>query len=193
MLTFFDTSQSVQTPRLDGAVNLDLRWVKIMSGMNLLRGHAVVKNSAGPGLWDAVFHESETLGNVLYESTYPALAVPDWMNQLISIFDTAQLENLPEDNPYKHPLQQLLVLATTEILPERVGAFTAFIAKLPAPFLMLLERFDDRALLILGYWCAMFSKVDQWWITESARRQHVSICTYLSVSSDSRIRRLVNM
>ncbi|KAH8599085.1 hypothetical protein B0O99DRAFT_683072 [Bisporella sp. PMI_857] len=92
---------------------------------------------------------------------------------------------------YQGPLQSLCQLMNLDNGRNKIGRYIFFIGSLPQSFLQLLERNDSKAVLIICYWCALFSQIDQWWITRSALVECQRLCTYLDTTFDPQIHDLL--
>ena len=80
-------------------------------------------------------------------------------------------------------LDELLHLSTD---PHIEGRFIFFMKRLSPAFVDLLKANEPRALLILELWCALLSRIDQWWSVKGARIECGRICEHLWTMHDDR-------
>ncbi|KAI7532303.1 hypothetical protein KC317_g19536, partial [Hortaea werneckii] len=94
-------------------------------------------------------------------------------------------------NTYTAVLDRLERLMLCELKNETVDPMLAFIATLEPSFLELLEQHDERASLILAFWCTRIGVIGQWWTGPSARAECRRICERLADSKDPGVRDLL--
>ncbi|TKA28212.1 hypothetical protein B0A50_04184 [Salinomyces thailandicus] len=90
-------------------------------------------------------------------------------------------------NVYTPALTRLETLMLSDPTNDKVDPILAFIATLEPSFLDLLEHGDERALLILAFWCSRIGVLRQWWTSASARAECWRICARLAKSQDARV------
>jgi hypothetical protein len=89
------------------------------------------------------------------------------------------------NNPY-----HTIVRALTPLLLHmrgtslRFGPVIAFGGRCWTAFRPLLQRKDERALLLLAYWLVLLGQCDQWWMSTRARTECAAIVYYLSNVAD---------
>jgi hypothetical protein len=192
MLIFFNTTQALigKTPKKEAQ---DLGWVKIMSGINVLSRDANFQIYKDESIWKPIFDEHNARESQISTplNFQLPLGMPEWVIPLMNLFESDDMMMINQANPYQTPVQNLIYLATLEQESLNIGNFLLFIEKLSDPFIQLLQEYNDGALIILCYWCALFSGIDQWWIHESAKQHCRFICERLSHTSDHRIQSLL--
>ncbi|RMZ00515.1 hypothetical protein D0862_06691 [Hortaea werneckii] len=94
-------------------------------------------------------------------------------------------------NTYTVVLDRLEGIMLCELRNETVDPMLAFIATLEPSFLELLEQHDERASLILAFWCTRIGVIAQWWTGPSARAECRRICERLADSKDAGVRDLL--
>jgi hypothetical protein len=95
------------------------------------------------------------------------------------------------DNPYRAPLWRLEQIIQRVPDHYKVGTFMKFVRSVTSDFEQLLLHNDPKALLILAYWYAILSNIDQWWIANPARCECLKICCYLHTQDNQDIRPLL--
>lgn len=102
-----------------------------------------------------------------------------------SLHELCEVDPVSDDgplmSPYQEPLARLCHLFHTEPTSDSIGQYMSFIGFLPLSFMQLLQQNDPRALLLLCYWCARVSMIDQWWIVRSAQAECLRLCRYLDM------------
>jgi len=83
-------------------------------------------------------------------------------------------------NPFGPVLDRLEPLIMCKPTHAKVDRFMAFIALAEPSFVELLVKGEPRAMLILTFWCARFSLVEQWWTGPPARNECKRLCAHLS-------------
>ena len=86
---------------------------------------------------------------------------------------------------------RLHVLLHLDVTDHDIDGFLSFMMSITDTFVTRLKQKDEKAILILGYWCALFGRLDQWWITSSAKIECTRICAYLAGSPDARTQALL--
>lgn len=81
------------------------------------------------------------------------------------------------EDTYREPFQYLILFGKQEYHSGAFDMLFSFSNQLKTPYLEALEDQTPVALLLLGYWLAMFSTIKQWWITKPA----VTLCARLYV------------
>lgn len=81
------------------------------------------------------------------------------------------------EDTYREPFQYLVLVGERERRSRALDMLFSFSNQLKTGYLEALEDQAPAALLLLGYWLAMFSTIKQWWITKPA----VTLCARLYV------------
>lgn len=100
-------------------------------------------------------------------------------------------QSSPEGNTFYAPLEHLLFYRHLKPCANNFAKFITFVGQLDDQFQRLLLQLDKRALLILAYWLAMMTKIQQWWIGQRSSRECRSIVRYLMHDEDRRVRKLL--
>lgn len=185
-------------------------WLTAMRGVPILWNTAHLKGSIETSIWKGVCAdpgiETGIPGKLIESDIWGALGTrlclalhqicnvsglcwhcmpkPDLSN---SIHDLQVSQSTEEPNPYANPLSRLCRLLRYKVDHSTMGVSIFFIGKLEDAFLQRVNDGDSRAILIICYWCALFSQVDQWWITRSALAECRRLCRYLESTSDQAI------
>ncbi|KAL5324802.1 hypothetical protein ACEPPN_005920 [Leptodophora sp. 'Broadleaf-Isolate-01'] len=164
-------------------------WLRTMQGTAILRSNLCPYLEAS--VWHSVAVESrsweEAFCNHL-DSDNSWASLTSWaLHRLCGVDPDPMLR----ENPYEKPLSRLCLLMRCEIGQDKIGMFMSFIGRLPPLFVQLLDRNDSKAMLILCYWSALLSQIDQWWIVSSAVGECLRLCKFLDEIPDQRIRDLL--
>ncbi|KAF2671243.1 hypothetical protein BT63DRAFT_210969 [Microthyrium microscopicum] len=184
MLTFFNASQHLN---MNDTLIPDISWVKTVKGPDMLGYLTTIETSRERDVWGFAFRACDHWRQLNGSSTHD---VPRWMYELNGYFESSERDNLIldelQEHPFEGPLRELTLLSRWNGHQQSIGGFVAMIEKLPLSFVQLLEALDRHALLILCYWCAHFSRINQWWIKQPAKKQCRVICAYLEQQSSDR-------
>ncbi|KAE9365854.1 hypothetical protein N431DRAFT_352320 [Stipitochalara longipes BDJ] len=164
-------------------------WLRTMQGTSILRSN--LQPYLSKSIWHSVLMESrsweETVCNHLDSDDSLASRTSQALHQFCE-FDT---NSAPGENPYQKPLSRLCQLMRSEIGQDEVGMFMSFIGRLSQSFVELLDRNDSKAMMIICYWCALLSQINQWWIVASATSECLRLCKLLHAIPDPEIQDLL--
>jgi hypothetical protein len=73
------------------------------------------------------------------------------------------------DNTYRKPFQYLVLISEHEPNSNLVDLFLSFATQLEGRYLEALETEEPVALLLICYWFALLSTIEQWWVTKPAK------------------------
>lgn len=165
-------------------------WLHAMQGARIIWGESVLHATASRNLWMPVCIEAEALE--VHTCMEAELDHPDSMASITSKalheLCEVELDSPAPGNPYQIPLSRLCRLLRREIGHGTIGMFLSFLGTLQRSFIQLLEKKDTRAMVIIGFWCSMIRRVDQWWILQSAEIIYAKFARHLAIVSDPRIR-----
>lgn len=88
---------------------------------------------------------------------------------------------------YAAALARLEAVMLTDLTHDSVDQMLSFIGTLEPSFLDLLAAGDERALLILAFWCARLGRIAQWWTRPSAVAECRRISAILAKSPDPEV------
>ncbi|PMD34944.1 hypothetical protein L207DRAFT_436222 [Hyaloscypha variabilis F] len=166
-----------------------LTWLRTMQGTSILR------SNLNPCLNNSVLHplnlESRSWEEVICNHLDSGDSWASKASQALHQFCGVNSKSVLEENLYEDPLCRLCQLIQLEIGPDNIGMFMSFIGRLRSSFVELLDRNDPKAMMILCYWCALLSQIDQWWIVASATSECLRLCKLLYVVPDQRIQDLL--
>ena len=173
--------------------DLAFTWLRTMQGVGIMR-HA---NNLGlfETIWQPIYIESRGGEEfVCHHSEFDekktwASVTSKALHQLCDI-ELSPSQTL-KTNPYQKPLSLLCILLQYNGEHDKICLFMSTVGMLPSSFVELLYFNDPRAMLILSYWCALLSQIDQWWIVGSARAECVRLCTYLDTIPNQKIHDLL--
>jgi hypothetical protein len=96
-----------------------------------------------------------------------------------------------QENCYQEQLSRLCILMQTNISRTHIGWFVGFVGTLSDMFLGKLQEDEPLALLIMVYWCTLFSQIDQWWIGDSVKVEARRLCGMLDGLQNRSLNRLL--
>ncbi|PYI16223.1 hypothetical protein BO99DRAFT_340612 [Aspergillus violaceofuscus CBS 115571] len=117
---------------------------------------------------------------------------PQLTAQLVEICDI-QPSDTTNTNVYLSAYRVLCTICETaamnkHLAPQLFGVYIRFIVEMKPPFVQLLHRRDEVALLLFAIWLSEMQELDLWWMRDRARNECRSICGMLLRSEDWRIR-----
>ena len=163
-----------------------LNWLTVQSGMKCLL--IAFQSHITTSIWFPVFRDSDDNRGTFFDERAGPEGLPPALAELCEIEETSTIAN----NPYHAPLRLLAPQLRIEAgIPTFVKLIT-FMGRMGLQFNALLIEKDARALLLLSYWLALMSRVDQWWIVGRARHECAAICHLLRRDPDPRIQPLLD-
>jgi hypothetical protein len=185
--------QNVQSG--DSAVDVGgFAWLRAMQGVAILWNTGNIRPYLEGNIWRKKTLESRALENITYDHTESS-AADSWASNtsraLHQLFSEQSDPISHHNSPYQEPLRRLCLLMQHSMEQDAICMFMAFIGNLPDSFVQLLGQKDPRAMLLMCYWCALLSQIDQWWIVSSAKFICRTLCNTLSKTPDQRIYNLL--
>ena len=158
-----------------------LNWLTVQSGLKslLIAFRAHIPTS----IWFPVLEDSDDSHGTFFDERPGAEDLPPDLAELCNITEWSTIAN----NPYHAPLRLLAPLLRIEAGVQTFVKLITFMGRMGVQFRGLLVEKDPPALLLLSYWLALMSRVEQWWIVGRARHECTAICNYLRRQPDSRI------
>lgn len=193
MLAFENISRLSTSQKVDNAGNAT--WLRAMQGMTVLQRTENLRPHYKNSIWLPVFLGSG--GCDLNDQILRTDKVVDdsWASTTSVLLQTVcQVSNeftSSPGSPYHQALKSLCGLMHLNSSHSSVNKFITFIGQLPAGFVQLFEQNDTKAMLIMAYWCAMISAIEQWWITDSALAECRRLCAVLDSVSSPEVRELL--
>jgi hypothetical protein len=83
------------------------------------------------------------------------------------------------DDIFFDPLRILSETSRLEPCPDHFFLYVNMIGALDFDFRTRLERKDEAAMWLMGYWLGLLCRYDYWWLKKRARRDYHAICTNL--------------
>ena len=162
-------------------------WIRSMQGMKTIMQTPNLRDDLECGVLSSLvrYYNSSEDSEVLNEPHASDTAMP-----ALHALCAAGYHHLAP-NPYATVLARLGRLMLVEPTHETTDQYLAFIAKLEPSFIELLRQLDARAMLILAYWCARLSLIQQWWTAPSAHAEGRRICAFLATNPDPLIQTLL--
>jgi len=164
--------------------------LQFISGISLLKDIPSLGSTLDSKIWqNALMGCGEgSLDDVETSDTSSnASKIMDSLEQLCE----CEFTQFTNEGPYVKALNALGRFMQLEIDHDKIGKLFMFIRDLDPRFVRLLERKEPKALLLLCYWFALLSQIDQWWIIESARNEGLKLLNFLGVVENPSIQDLL--
>lgn len=163
----------------------DLNWLRLQGGLRYLLERT--QQWMPDSMWWAFFMQSR-YETVNYEDDRPGRVDLDpGFADLCRIDETATVEN----NPYLWPLRMLTNLLTLESTKENHRKYYNWMGRLETEYYDCLLQKDPPALILLAWWLALMSVVEEWWIETRIRSECTAICMKLEDSQDPLVLRML--
>ena len=173
------------------AENIEPDWVRSMQGATFIMQSPVLAAGLRRGKFAAFLDRTQFWRVEHYEDANPSQHHPTDMRHFLNLAQchTATIQHREILSVALDLLQDLVRLRPT---PDAVGSFIAMINELPKGFTDLLQAAEPQALLIIAFWCALFSRTNLWWIVPSARAECHRLCEYVGSLQDPRYAEIVD-
>ncbi|KAG4442633.1 hypothetical protein IFR05_001889 [Cadophora sp. M221] len=183
--------RNVQSGDLAGAG--DLGWLKTMQGVRILWATKILHSGLTNSPWRPLCAESRVTHEFRcnHAETGNSGAAMEDISRALHQFLEVGFSPSGSGNVYKEPLNRLCMILQSYSGHDKIEMSTALIGLLSPTFLELLDRKDPKAIMIICYWCAIFGRNEQWWITRSAQLECVKLCAYLSSIPDRAVQELL--
>lgn len=164
----------------------ELNWLRLQGGLRYLLERT--REWMPDSIWWAYFMQSHDEPSLNYEDDRPGRVDldPDFAD-LCHIDETSTVEN----NPYLWPLRMLTNLLALEHTKHNHQKYYNWMGRLEPEYYDCLLQKDPPALMILAWWLALMSVVDEWWIETRIRSECTAICMKLEDSQDPIVLRLL--
>jgi hypothetical protein len=155
---------------------LALEWLTIQSGFKVLLDqirHFIADSIWIPVLEDAAINPSLSISNEANST--------DDVERILCDFCNISKESTLENNAYYGSVQT--VLHFRRLRPIRQDMFNKLIrviGRLTHDMRRLLWFRDTAALLVLSHWLTLMAELNQWWLTQRAKREVHAIVVYLT-------------
>jgi hypothetical protein len=158
----------VQKPFQPGAYRP--AWLTSMRGTHILLHIPEIVDRLRQGVWHSLVDahdrwELKAQTGLQQNSEYPPsrqiIALRQYCSQMAEVNNASDEERL----------EFLSMLERFSPKPESVNAFCSYITHAPAEYIARVKSADRTALLLLIYWCKLFSKTGQWWLKASAESE----------------------
>lgn len=186
----FSTASSTQ----DELPGVELGWVQSMRGIRFIVQAPQLMESIQSGSFGPLI----TMASNDWQSVHAQHQLDPKTTRVAT--DLRQLQVLGElciELPATHrdalvqAISMLRDVAQLKPAPQMIGTCMAWINRLPTTVIELLKTGDSVAVLTLGLWCALFSRIDEWWIAQPARGKCQKVCEYIDSLHDSRYDEIV--
>ncbi|KAF2163963.1 hypothetical protein M409DRAFT_68205 [Zasmidium cellare ATCC 36951] len=186
----------IKTPKASEHVALEddngPTWIMSMRGIRTLLDTAGLRQRLENGIWLPLIQEFDQWRNTGVDD----LSHSGSQQGSCTINSFGDLCDPEPTSPYIAETDMQLAMLDKLFHPNatyhNITGFLAFIADATPQFINRLRADEEEALLVLAHWCALFSRFDQWWISESATIECTRICAHLDKSNNSRIRALLS-
>lgn len=163
-----------------------LQWLHIQHGFQALVTE--LGDRLRLSMWNPVLEDGEV------KQTTRQFLVPPAGDEVHALFlDLCEIseKSSSEQNPFYTPLEHLLFFRRPEASVNKFTKLISFVGTVDERFHRLLLIREKRALLILAYWLAMMSELEQWWISRRARNECTAITAFLMSDPDEKVRKLL--
>lgn len=173
----------------NGRSGVDLGWVRSMRGMQFIMQsphlvsslersafHSVLRKNAHS--WQQICEQEQRDTNNRVAADLHQLRALDHFVGLCA--------NPDQRRVLSHSLSMLRDLAHIRPQPATIGVFMIWINRQPSEYIDLLQLEEPLALLMLGMWCVMFGRIEEWWIVGPARAETRKICEQVERMGDGR-------
>lgn len=168
-------------------------WTTTFQGNHILLNTPMLHSTLLQGVWSSIIHRFLDRGNDMPDSSLPmSQHRAGDLRQINALAETCTNLAPAQQALYEEPIAGLRVLAQFPARPEVLGRYIFFMTRLQCAFVHLLKEDDPNALLVLGFWCAFLSRIDQWWTVASAQMECRRICAYIRSLGDPQFIRLVD-
>ena len=173
-----------------------LDWLNIQLGLvPLLINSRPFREGSLLGPLFASHEIGEFSGASSFASGPPCSSIPlplvDMESGLAHVCGLHLLER-PAESPYYQPLRCLLPMLGLPRTLDHLFTFANFIAHIHDDFLGLLQRSDERALLIFGHWLGLMCGIEKWWCEDRVRRDCRAICMFLEERGSPEVRAMTD-
>jgi hypothetical protein len=164
--------------------------------LRTMQGTAILRSNLHPYLDASVWHPMAIESRCWEEAICNHLDLDGSWTSHTSValhkICEANPDPMLKENPYEKPLSRLCLLMRCGTGQDKICMFMSFIGRLTPLFVQRLELNDSKATLIICYWCALLTQIDQWWIVGSATGECLRLCKLLDEIPDRRIRDLLS-
>lgn len=176
MLSILYSSMSVE----------DLGWVTSMQGNHLLLRFPDSREKLMHGIWKpvvaehALWQQEASLDNEDADySCAPISALSDYFNV-----------HAPEAM-YLERVKTLRILERHTKTAKDISGIASFVTLAPPEYIERVKARDCKALLLLYYFCTLYGRIDQWWVSASTYYGCISIGAYLDAYADPALRQVL--
>ncbi len=191
MLAFVHESRRARGSEGEGEGKFCSAWLRSFQGTQILLERPELRSALEKGIWTDMLNESNVLAPI-----GPFDPLERSADDQTTFAHITALESSISHLPPRHrdgllvPARMLRILIPpaeaeptkltgTELTkgpPEPMSPFIHFINHLPPAFGYLLEASQPEALVILGTWTALLTRVDVWWTNEASVSETRRIC-----------------
>jgi len=159
-------------------------------GFQVLQQAPALQSKLGQSIWTPIMGECR---GDRHSSTDPIAQFSEIFHSMDGSAEPRrpQKATAPVSCPYEAALGSLRKLLRCEVGDGMIGAFFCFSSVLDARFRSLLEKEEPKALLLLLFWYATGTQIDQWWILSSARGEALWLLDFLQRIPDPAIQTLL--
>lgn len=165
-------------------------WLVALRYKHVLFNTPVVVERLRCGMWtslvDAHYDWLARSRTQLAENAYH---VPS--DAIQALTEYSQRTYRPMEKQHEQQLQYLMMLERKPPTTDAIGAFLSFITEAPTESISALQERDILSLLLLLYWCALVSKIDQWWLCGAANAERSNILEFFRSKASTDVEAVV--
>jgi hypothetical protein len=179
MLAFFHTQNE---PMAEQRVFPE--WVISMRGFHTLLEVPEVLNRLQESAWQPVLQSCDTWHEKFDDRV--AVASQEGSSQAIrALLKYSSLLPAEDARLYEERINCLMTLERCNPAPKAINALASFVSHSPPAYIAKLKRGDAMSLLLLLYWCRLFSRTGQWWLVQSATAESDRLYAEISGAAGS--------
>lgn len=163
----------------------DLNWLLLQGGLRFLFQRT--GQWLSESMWWATFMEVHDCDIDFEDNRSGRVDLDPDFADLCGIDESSTTEN----NPFLWPLRMLSGLLSLKPEQRTHRAYTMWMGRLEAAYLDCLAMKEPPALVLLAWWLALMSSLDEWWVRTRARSECTAICMFLEGSEDPLVLKLL--
>ncbi|KAF2174072.1 hypothetical protein M409DRAFT_16346 [Zasmidium cellare ATCC 36951] len=165
-------------------------WIMSMRGTHLLFTMPAAVEHLSQGCWATVVEEHKTWHRQARLAAACASSSRT-SNATAALLQYCNRVPGPERESYLERVQTLRMMELETATSQSIGGLASFITEAPREYILQLKAQDEVALLLLLRWCGLFSRIDQWWISRSAKSEYGRLYAHLSRNGSEEIQALL--
>lgn len=170
------------------------KWIVSLRGVHVLHNMDETADRLKRGVWQPVLQSCENWHASTQERIEAAAQQP--MSPAIEALWNYHLSASEEEAIlYEERINILRMLERCSTEPRGISALASFVSKASSAYIARVAAGESMALLLLMYWCRLFSRVEQWWTQGPAKAEHDRLYRHLQrkCGEDSEMQRMLDI